>query len=202
VGSFVVIKVHRVSLTKSCVISSMEPRVSTVETGTQRRCVPDVSYIKSLLGILKIIQVVTSLLTFALSMSVWWGHQGGGWVNFVAINGFIQALIWGLLHLFGVVPPLLETYFVELIIYAVFTLFFLIAGIVAACFGGQFAAVGAAAFFCFVCMVAFGVDAFFQFLDVRSKYKARNDRRPMSESSNPNAEDTLFVRPGNDKAFY
>ena len=53
-------------------------------------------------------------------------------------------------------------------------------------------------------MTLFGVDAFFQFLDIRARYKARNDRRPTSDASNnPTAEDTLFVRPaGNDKGFY
>jgi len=180
----------------------MDPGVSTVERRDQRRCLPNVEYVKSLPGILKIVQTVASILAFALSMSAPWGHLGGGWVNFVSINGFIQALIWGLLNLFGVVPPILANYFVELIIYAIFTLFFFIAGIVAACRGSYFGVVGAASFFCFVCVVAFGVDAFFQFLEVRKQYKARNDRRPVSDSSNPNAEDTLFVRPGNEKVFY
>ncbi len=53
-------------------------------------------------------------------------------------------------------------------------------------------------------MVLFGIDAVFQFLDVRKRYKARNDRRSVPDSANAanTTEDTLFVRPGSDKGFY
>jgi len=143
-----------------------------------------------------------SMITFILSVSVSWGG-GGGWVNFVAINGFIEALIWGLLHLFEVIPRIVSNFFIELIYYSVWTLFYFIAGIVAASNGYFHGAVGAASFFCFLCTALFATDATMQFLEVRKQYKARNDRRPVSESSNnPTAEDTLFVKPETDKGFY
>jgi hypothetical protein len=162
---------------------------------------PDFGYVKTLPGILKIIEVVLSIITFALSMSEPWGYLGGGWVNFVAINGFIFPFIWGLLHMFGVVPQILMNYFIELIYYALWTLFYFIAGIVAAV-QGSIPVVGAASFFSFSCMIVFGIDLVRQTLAVRAQYKARNDRRPASNVGGGGPEDTLFERPGGDKGFY
>ena len=176
---------------------------SNIDGTEQRRCAPNVAYLKTLLGIIKIAQAVLSILTFILSLSAAWGGSAEGWVNFVAINGFIQATIWLFLHLFNAVPQIFANFLIEVIIYSLWTLFFFIAGIVAAVSASRLESgvAGAAAFFSFVCMVLFGVDAVIQLLAVRNNYKARNDRRGDSEAARaPNNEDTLFSR--SDKQFY
>jgi len=136
---------------------------------------------------------VLSIVIFALSMSSYWGYRGGHWVNFVSINGFLQALFWGVLHMFNAIPQILGNYLIELIICVLFTVFYLIAGIVAACYASLFPAVGVASFFSFVCIVAFGVDAYFQFVRVR---------QPASEVPNQHIEPAVSVSSGNEKVVY
>ena len=53
---------------------------------------------------------VMSIIAFACSISVGWG--GGGWVNFVSISGFIQAVIWFVLHLLRVIPQIMANYLI------------------------------------------------------------------------------------------
>jgi hypothetical protein len=156
-------------------------------------------FLTSFKGIIKIFQIVLSILTFALSTSSSkFGYQGGGWVGFVSMTGFLNATIWFILYLFNTVPDLALNYFVELIVYSVLTLFFFIAGIVAACKGYIGGVVAAASFFAFACFVAFGIDMAFQAMDERRRWKARNDRRvPTSPESNISggAEVDIFIRP-------
>jgi len=173
----------------------MEPGVPTSQGVSQERWLAGVNYIKSVRGILKIVQMVGSILAFILSMSSTWGFAGSGWVNFASINGFIQSLIWGAFHLFSAAPPILANYLVELIIYGILTLFLTVAGIVAACGSSQQPVVGAAAVFCFICMVAFGIDACFQFWDVH--YKSRTERPyvPEPSSNPPDADNVAIVTP-------
>lgn len=153
-----------------------------------RGCPPE--YIKTPRGILKIVQMFCSLLTFALSFG--WSLSGGGWVSFVAVSGFIHAVIWFVLHLMNVIPDIMFNYFVEVIGYCVWTLFFFISGIVAAVQGPYSSVAGAAAFFAFVCMIVFGADASIQLLELRSAWKDRNDRRQVPTRSTD--EDDIFIR--------
>lgn len=121
-------------------------------------------YIKTIPGILKIVEVVASIITFICASVVPWGYLGAGWVQFVSISAFITALIWFIFYLIGVIyrfpgPWIL----IEFIYYCVFTLFFLIAAIVSAARAHAAPSIGAAAFFAFVCTAVFAVDTFFQF---------------------------------------
>jgi hypothetical protein len=133
------------------------------------------SYIKSICGIAKMVQIVMSIIAFLCSVVVPWAYIGGGWVNFVAITGFIHAIVFFCFHLLNFVPRMTVFVFIELISYIVFVVCFLIAGIVAAA-GAQtrrndgrsdYSSVGASSFFCFASMIAWAVDAVFQFLEVR-----------------------------------
>lgn len=159
----------------------------------QRTCPPE--YIKTPPGILKIIQIVTSLLTFILAVSGGWGQSGGGWVGFVGITGLVNATVWFVLHVLNVIPDIMANYFIEVIGYCVWTLFFFIAGIVAAVQGAHYPVAGAAAFFAFVGMAVFGADATIQLLEIRKIWKARNDRRQVPTKSAE--EDDIFIRGSN-----
>ncbi|ESN90553.1 hypothetical protein HELRODRAFT_166233 [Helobdella robusta] len=139
-------------------------------------------YIKSFLGICKIAQIILSIMTFAFSSSCPWGSLGGGWVGFVSMTGFINAVIYFVLHLFNTIPPVFVNYFVELISYAIFTLFFFIAGIVAAAKGHLDGLIVAAAIFCFGALVAFLMDTVIQGLEVNKAWRERNARRAVPTS--------------------
>lgn len=136
--------------------------------------------------------MVTALLTFILAVSGGWGYHGGGWVAFVGISGLIQATTWFILHVLNVIPDIMANYFIEVIGYCVWTLFFFIAGIVAACQGYYYPVAGAASFFAFVGLIVFGADATFQLLEIRTIWKARNDRRQVPTKSAD--EDDIFIR--------
>lgn len=153
-------------------------------------CAPD--YIKTIPAILKLVQMVASILTFGLSVSGSWGG-GGGWVAFVSISAFIHAVIWFVLHLISLVPDVLINFFVEVIGYCIWTLFFFISGIVAAVAAGSSGVAGAAAFFAFVCMGVYGADAVMQLLEIRRIWKERNDRRQVP--SRAAEEDDIFIQP-------
>jgi len=135
------------------------------------------TYIRTPQGILRICEMVFSLIAFLCSVVVdygWWPHLGGGWVNFVAITAFVLAAIFFALHLLNFNPRVTIFYYVEFIVYCVFCACFLIAGIVAAARADQnkystgHQSVGAASFFCFLCMILWAVDAVLQFLEIRN----------------------------------
>jgi hypothetical protein len=132
------------------------------------KCPPD--YIRTVPGIMKIVELVLCLLTFACSLGGYWSGYGGGWVEFVAMSCFITTLIWFIMHmLFPSLPGILINRPWEFIIYVIMCVLFLISGIVAAARApNSLGAVGAAAFFAFAATVVYGVDIYFQFRDWRS----------------------------------
>jgi hypothetical protein len=156
----------------------MEPaitRPAVIEPGIPARFSPNINYIKTIPGILKILEMVPSLLTFILSMTFPWGITGGGWIGFASINGLIQSVIWGSLHFFTVVQPIMANLYIELIMCCCLALFYFIAGIIAACQGYKSGVVAAACIFSFLCMVFFGVDSFLQIQNIRSRYAAQQN---------------------------
>lgn len=110
----------------------------------------------------------------------------------MGITGFIKAVTWFVLHLLSVIPDIMFNYFIEVIGYCIWTLFFFISGIVAAVNGPSASVAGAASFFAFVCFVVFGADAAIQLLELRSVWKARNDRRQVPTKNAD--EDEIFAR--------
>lgn len=106
---------------------------------------------------------------------------GIGWTSFVCITGFIQSAASFTVHIINYFPDETLAYVIELIVYAVYTLFFLIAAIVAAVLAGyvSHSAPGAAAFFCFACLVVWAIDTVVQFLS----YNRR--RQETTSSSGP-----------------
>lgn len=132
-------------------------------------------YVTTPSGILKIIEFVLAVIAFACATDVankWYAYQasGFGWVSFVAIGGFIMALIYLVFHLL-VTSSWTWTAIVEVISYGVWTIFFLIAGIVAAsqaklAYYNQ-ATAGAACAFSFFSMAAWAIDTAFQLMNIR-----------------------------------
>ncbi|ELU06263.1 hypothetical protein CAPTEDRAFT_223707 [Capitella teleta] len=112
--------------------------------------------------------LLLSLLAFISSCVSFWG-PGQGWCQFVTCFAFVTTLVYLILHLLNLIsrfpgPWLL----IELVFYAVYTICFLIAAIVAASKAYLHSAIGASAFFAFAATAVYGVDTFFQFRAYRS----------------------------------
>lgn len=125
-------------------------------------------YLRTLPGILKVVEIVLALITFICACVVYWG-SGQGWVEFVSMSAFLCTLIYLILHLINLIsrfpgPQLL----IEFIYYCVFSVLFLIAAIVAAAKASAHSSIGATAFFAFAATAVYAVDTFFQFRAWRS----------------------------------
>jgi hypothetical protein len=129
------------------------------------------SYIRTVPGILKIVELVLDFLVFiCLVAGPTYLYSGIGWATFVSITAFISTMIllwlylFHIIELYNIVPWLL----VELIMCAIFVLMFFTASSVAAAGAaslvnfnpGPFAA---AAFFGFMAMFCYGFDCFLKF---------------------------------------
>jgi hypothetical protein len=141
----------------------MEQQQTTTTESSTFRCQLSVDYIRKIEGILKIIEIVLSIIAFGCSVG---SHNPDlGWTSFVAITGFISAIVWLIWHML-VQNSWRWNVIIELINYALWTLFFLIAGIVAAVYSGNYytnyKTAGAASAFAFFCMVAWAVDTALQ----------------------------------------
>jgi len=136
---------------------------------TTCQCHFNLDYIRTIPGILKIVEFVLAVIAFACATSIPYGWCGLGWVSFVGISGFVGALISFFFHLL-ITWTWAWSLLIELIWYAIWTIFFLIAGIVAAADANcdyirAFSytnTAGAAAAFSFFSMVAWAVDSAFQ----------------------------------------
>ncbi|CAI9744477.1 MARVEL domain-containing protein 1-like [Octopus vulgaris] len=98
---------------------------------------PDISYAKSLRGILKLAEIFISILTLiCASVAIQYAIAGVGWVQFVAVVTFIIFITFFLLHflhIFARIPaPML---LIEFAVYVGSCVCIFIAAIVAACYG-------------------------------------------------------------------
>ncbi|XP_013403660.1 CKLF-like MARVEL transmembrane domain-containing protein 4 [Lingula anatina] len=124
----------------------------------------DPGYIRSVPGILKIVEIILCLVVF-ICVIIAPGYGGSGWVWFIAISAFITTLILLIFHVVGLISRLPGPWMlIEFIYYIVIAVFFLIAFIIAAvgCRYG-YASIIATAIFCFASCAVFGVDTYFQF---------------------------------------
>jgi len=157
---------------------------TTTTTVTGGRVHLDVSYIKTIPGILRIVEIVLCIILFICAVSACsagWSLGECGWGSFVGFMGFILVIAWLLFNLFHIhemaanVPWLL----IELIFYAIWTFFLLVAGIALAVLSARWSNVygwgakvssgaGAASFFAFAAAVVFGFHTFLIFRDWRS----------------------------------
>lgn len=131
-----------------------------------------IDYVKSIPGILKIVEIVVSIVTFiCASIRLGWVPLGGGWVQFVSMTAFISTFVFFIFHFLNIIskiPANIPWNLIEFIYYCIFTGLYLIAAIVAAARGNLDPSIGATAFFGFVATVVYGIDTFFQFRNWRS----------------------------------
>ncbi|XP_063224463.1 CKLF-like MARVEL transmembrane domain-containing protein 4 [Bacillus rossius redtenbacheri] len=153
--------------------------VTTSNTTVQTNIRFDPLYIRTIPGILKVVQIVLNLLGFiCITISPYRYHSRNSWFNTVAMTGFWFTGIMLALYLFHIIEkfyriPWLK---IEFCFCALWTFFYLIAASLAADQGRYDEASGAAAFFGFVAMVAYGYDAFLKFTGVRSGSLAQGER--------------------------
>uniref|UniRef100_A0A2P2I6N7 CKLF-like MARVEL transmembrane domain-containing protein 4 n=1 Tax=Hirondellea gigas TaxID=1518452 RepID=A0A2P2I6N7_9CRUS len=126
----------------------------------------DPSYIRTVPGILKIVQMIINIIGYIIvSSSVYSGYARGEWFAFVSMTGFWLTgvlLVLYLMHIiekFGKVPWML----VEFVYTALWTFFYFTCSMAVAVWGGYSAAFAACAFFGFADMLVYGADAFFKF---------------------------------------
>jgi len=169
---------------------------ATITTG---RIQLDVAYIKTIPGILRIVEIVLCIILFICAVSAcsgWYiyGRGNCGFASFVAFMGFIFVIGWLLFYLFHVhdSAPNVPWLLIELIFYAVWTFFLVISGIVLAVLsadtygliyyqyaGTTHASAGAGAFFAFAAAIAFGFQTFLLFQAWRA-HRIANPRQPMA----------------------
>ncbi|XP_013403699.1 plasmolipin [Lingula anatina] len=138
---------------------------TTTTTESSSGIGPQMQYLKSIPGILQIVEIVLSLIVFiCASIPLGWVGYGGGWVQFVSMTAFLTTAAIFVIIFLNILPRLPGPWTLILFIYyAVFVVLYLIAAIVCAVRAPYWSAVGAAAFFAFVVMIVYGVDAFFRF---------------------------------------
>ncbi|XP_068621387.1 CKLF-like MARVEL transmembrane domain-containing protein 4 [Battus philenor] len=137
----------------------------------------DVTYIKTLPGMIKIAVIVLNLLGFiCIQSSSFWYNGRGVYFNIVAHIGLWFSGILLLLYLFHVVEKYhkLKWLIIEMIAYAVISFLYLIASTIVVAFGA--AAYSAAGFFGYLAMVLYGFDAFLKLKAWRSGELAQGQR--------------------------
>jgi len=149
----------------------------------------DSAYVVSLDGMLKVAEMVLSLIVFITAVvDGRFGSDGGAWVEFTSMSALVFIFIMYMLYLFKVVykiPGSVPRYLIEFIFFAVYTLFYFISGIVAAAWAHNDAAVGACAFFCFATMILFGADTYFHFNVWRSNTADTSTANPPMPNTGP-----------------
>ncbi|ESN94990.1 hypothetical protein HELRODRAFT_193690 [Helobdella robusta] len=152
-------------------------------------------FVVTVQGILKITEIIFSILSFATA-SGQPDYSGLGWVVFTGVLGFILALGFFLLYFLNFYPDVLVQYKIEVIANMVLAVFYFIAGIVAAAAAGNAwfnsrirGCAGAASFFSFFSMVLFAVDAVLLFFNQRT-IPHHTTTTTSSTNSNPPPEYT------------
>jgi hypothetical protein len=175
--------------------------MSQPQSETTFQCRFSIDYLKTVNGILKIVEIVLSIIAFACSTATsnnnyyWSGKGGYGWVSFVTITGFIQAIISLIMHLLFVMNWKWNT-LLELITYGVWTVLLLIAGIVAAaCAHPYLSTTGAAAAFTFFAMVAWAIDTGFQAQHVRVNFSSSSTTATTTHTTTVNTTERFEGNP-------
>ncbi|CAL1536520.1 unnamed protein product [Lymnaea stagnalis] len=125
---------------------------------------PHPEYVRSVEGILKIVEIVLCIIVLICASIVNWYSIGGGWVQFVAASAMISTIIIFIFHFFNIFGRLTTHWnFIEFIYYCIFVVLFIIAAIVAAVRASYHPAIGATTFFTFAALVVYGVDTYFMY---------------------------------------
>ncbi|XP_014665856.1 PREDICTED: CKLF-like MARVEL transmembrane domain-containing protein 4 [Priapulus caudatus] len=128
----------------------------------------DISYIRTVPGLLKIAQVVISLIGFICCIAAGFNIAATGFFEFVSMTAFWVSLVMLFLYLSHFISFVraIPWLMLEFFYCALWTLLYLISSIVLASSSSNCANCGgmkAASFFGFVATAAYAVDAFFKF---------------------------------------
>ncbi|XP_026322795.1 CKLF-like MARVEL transmembrane domain-containing protein 4 [Hyposmocoma kahamanoa] len=149
----------------------------TSSTTVQTNIRFDPSYLKTLPGFLKAVQVVCSLLGFICILSSYFRYISKGayysWISMIAF--WFTGILLGF-YLFHIVEKFYKIPWlkIEFLFCALWTFFYLIAASLACTVHEN--AYSAAAFFGFVAMAAYGIDSFLKFTAVKAGGLAQGTR--------------------------
>ncbi|XP_044751602.1 CKLF-like MARVEL transmembrane domain-containing protein 4 [Coccinella septempunctata] len=144
----------------------------------------DPSYIQTLPGVLKIVQIVCSFIGFiCIEASGLASHTRGGFFNFVAL---VAVLFTGILLIFYLLHIIEKTFripwlMVEFAFCAIWAFGFFAVSIMAATYGSD--AYLVAAFFGFCCMVAYAFDAFLKYSALKRGEIAQGERTAQKQTN-------------------
>lgn len=137
-------------------------QTTTVTSGPVDEIRPDPTYVRTIPGILKIVEILLDILVLICASIDNWYAIGGGWVQFVSASALITTVILFIFHFFHIISRIPgPIVFIEFIYYCVYVFLYLIAAIVAAVRAPYAGSIGAAAFFCFAALAVYAVDTFF-----------------------------------------
>lgn len=148
----------------------------------------DTSFMMSQKGAIKSLQIVISLAAFiSACINPWWVRWGGGWVQFVTIAAFAWALLSYCLHLCRAFSNQSTRCFhvTEAIVYSIFTVCLLSAGIIAANRAYSRSSIVASAIFTIITTVLFAVESLLLFRDWSELRGSSASQTPVSGSDNP-----------------
>ncbi|XP_071175320.1 CKLF-like MARVEL transmembrane domain-containing protein 8 isoform X2 [Mytilus edulis] len=128
----------------------------------------DKMYMKSIDSILKIAEMVLSLIIFiCVTSHPYYSHIGGGWVQFVSISCLITVLILWIFFMLRIIYKLPGPWMLIILIYfVVYVVLYFINAIVCFAQSGKApisAGLVAGGVFCVIILVVLGADTFFQF---------------------------------------
>jgi hypothetical protein len=164
----------------------MEAQSDTHTTTRSIECHLNPKYVMTPNGILKIIEFVLAIIAFACAVHMTNNYresQSFGWVSFVAFVGFMMAVFYLLVHIL-ITTSWTWTIIVEMISYAIWTILFLIAGIVAAATARGNATAGAACAFSFFSMAAWAIDTGLMFMHNRISFTSSSTTTTTTTTSN------------------
>ncbi|KAK4880134.1 hypothetical protein RN001_008280 [Aquatica leii] len=157
---------------------------TTTVTRVQTNIRYDPSYIKRKEGVLKVIQIALSFIGFICIQCTQFSiHSTGKWFSTVSMFGVWVTGILLVFYLFHIIEKCYKIPWIkfEFFFCAIIALCFLIASSMVAPLG--IPAFEAGAFFGFSAMVAYGIDAYFKYVAMRSGALAQGERQITKEST-------------------
>ncbi|XP_064467479.1 CKLF-like MARVEL transmembrane domain-containing protein 4 isoform X2 [Ornithodoros turicata] len=138
----------------------------------------DPSYLRTVPGLLKVAQLVISLIGFICSQIAAFSLSTINWYGFVSMTAFWVTLVLLLFYLFHLIERIkfIPWLLAELIYCGVWALLYFTAAVAAAVKGKWEEALAAAAFFGFVAMALYGADAFFKYKGWKAGDVAQGER--------------------------
>ncbi|XP_011303369.1 plasmolipin [Fopius arisanus] len=160
--------------------------VTNSHTTHERNIRMDISYIKTIPGMLKCGQVVLNFLGFLCIIVTRYSNESrGNWFNTVAMGGFWFTGILLVMYIFHVVEKFYKIPWIkiELIFCGIWTVFYLLAAALAADHGRVSEGYGAAAFFGFCAMIAYGFDTVLKFRAYKTGAPAQGQHETTKQTS-------------------